>query len=255
MKSQPSVAIVIPMYQSVIQKDEKKSLTAWKKYLSQYNTYIVCPDDVVSPIKQAKVVHFEKKYFASVQSYSELLLTSFFYEHFKKYDYILIYQLDAVVYSNDLLFWMKKKYDYIGAPWWSSFIGFLSSPLGKRKLVGNGGLSLRKVSSMIDVLNRVKKVARTSSLSRKDILIHFLFSVFIGKSRGKWLPTSAEQYPFNEDGFWSFEAQKYLKTFKVPSFSEAHLFAVETHPDLSMKYLQGKKPFGCHAWKKYHASF
>ena len=68
MKSQPSVAIVIPMYQSVIQNDEKKSITAWKKYLSHYDTYIVCPEDVVSPLKQTKALHFEKKYFVSVQS-------------------------------------------------------------------------------------------------------------------------------------------------------------------------------------------
>ena len=62
---------------------------------------------------------FENKNFTSRNSYSKLLLSSKFYERFSDYDYMLIYQLDCLIFSNDLKKWTDLNYDYIGAPWFA----------------------------------------------------------------------------------------------------------------------------------------
>jgi hypothetical protein len=64
---------------------------------------------------------------------------------------MLIYQLDAWVFKDDLMKWCNKGYDYIGAPW---FEDFGSYEKGKKLWrVGNGGFSLRKIKYFCKVLS------------------------------------------------------------------------------------------------------
>jgi hypothetical protein len=85
-----------------------------------------------------------------------------FYEPFAKdYEYLLIYQLDAFLLSNRVIEFCDLGYDYYGAPWIKGFsqLRFLFNRwpirLGTRRFhVGNGGLSLRKISSTLDLLKR-----------------------------------------------------------------------------------------------------
>src|ERR1044071_9510110 len=82
-----------------------------------------------------------------------------FYRAFEEYDYILIYQLDCLVFSNALEAWCHKGYDYIGAPWFerwhqlrserSAYPDEIVEGFGA---VGNGGFSLRNVRAALDVL-------------------------------------------------------------------------------------------------------
>lgn len=44
------------------------------------------------------------------------MLEADFYRRFGKYKYMLIYQLDAFVFSDKLLDFCEMGYDYIGAP-------------------------------------------------------------------------------------------------------------------------------------------
>ena len=73
-------------------------------------------------------------------TYSALLKMPQLWEHFKDWSHVLIYQTDACIMRriDDVYF----NYDYIGSPWeqnnqWTTFNA------------GNGGFSLRSVSSMI----------------------------------------------------------------------------------------------------------
>src|SRR5690606_24654874 len=101
-------------------------------------------------------------------------------------------------------------------------------PTGKKPLfnlsnrlvnkVGNGGFSLRKISSH----------------KRWSFLTRFLF---------KWLPK-------NEDIIWSL-----FVPFKKPSSREALLFAFELQPSRSFELTNHQLPFGCHAWQKYEHGF
>lgn len=78
----------------------------------------------------------------STDGYSKLLTSPAFW-HFLNADHVLIFQTDSVLCSlspwsvHDFL-----KYDYVGAPWLVSYEGVT---------IGNGGLSLRKVSTMLTI--------------------------------------------------------------------------------------------------------
>lgn len=77
------------------------------------------------------------------QAYSRVLVSAHFWAMLRT-QYVLIFQLDSVLCAmspwkvHDFL-----EYDYIGAPWIDRFNGMD---------VGNGGLSLRKVKTMIHII-------------------------------------------------------------------------------------------------------
>lgn len=248
-----SVAIVIPYYKKQLSSAEKVSLSHYRRYLSHYPTFCICAENFVAtpPFPSER---FADHYFENVRSYSQLLLTPAFYERFSRFTYILIYQLDALVLSDQLKTWCAKNYDYVGAPWWRSVTGFLTSPDGQFRVAGNGGFSLRKVASHLAVLHNLSQIAAHKRASLNQARLAFIQKLIAGQTRRRWL-TAAEDYPFNEDGFWSFEAKKYVPSFKIPTFKEALAFAIETQPQKSLEMLEGSLPFGIHAWEKYDKEF
>lgn len=84
------------------------------------------------------------------QEYSDLLITDTrFYDHIPT-ETFLIFQTDTMIFKkhrnliNNFL-----KYDYVGAPWpWN--------PTNDENNVGNGGLSLRKKSKMLEIIEKEK---------------------------------------------------------------------------------------------------
>ena len=105
---------------------------------------------------------YAAQHFVSVQSYNDLVLSTAFYEPFaQEYDFLLLYQLDAFLLSNRILEFCKQGYDYYGAPWKIGFpqYRFVMNRwpfrINTRRFhVGNGGLSLRKIASTLDLLKR-----------------------------------------------------------------------------------------------------
>lgn len=81
----------------------------------------------------------------TIQEYNRLLVSKEFYDKIPT-EVFLIFQTDTMICSeykdklNDFI-----KYDYVGAPF-----GHLNS------LVGNGGLSLRRKSKMLEIINKCK---------------------------------------------------------------------------------------------------
>lgn len=77
-------------------------------------------------------------WFNSDINYNKLCLKNDFYFPFvNNYEYMLIYQLDAFIFKDELHYWCNKEYDYIGG---FDAVGWFS------KYAFNGGLSLRKLS-------------------------------------------------------------------------------------------------------------
>jgi len=78
----------------------------------------------------------------SINEYNELLYSEKFYEPIET-DMFLIFQTDALI-SNTYKEYVYKflHYDYVGAPWKAT------------NQVGNGGLSLRKKSKMLELLKK-----------------------------------------------------------------------------------------------------
>jgi hypothetical protein len=238
------VKILIPVHRNTLTNEEWKSLSRCINVLGHYHVSLVIPQSLDARVifSRYPTLHketFPDEYFQGIEGYNRLMLSEEFYERFSDTTYILIYQLDAWVFRDELDFWMKKGYDYAGAPWvkkpkYSSWYyplfvkirtSVLRKPLKSNQLSGksgNGGLSLRKVSSHLEVVK-----------SRKEEI-------------QKQLTHAEKSDLFNEDVFWSLENPG----FKYPSYEEALQFAWDQHPEICLKQAGGKIPFGCHGWSK-----
>ncbi|MDB5089551.1 MAG: hypothetical protein JWR09_3545, partial [Mucilaginibacter sp.] len=117
MKQAYKVAVIIPFYRNTILAYEEIALQQCEKILSGYPKIAIKPRSLVLPeaIKKytfSNVINFEDKYFNNVQGYNNLMLSDVFYSTFLEYDYILIHQLDAFVFKDDLMYWCEQGYDY-----------------------------------------------------------------------------------------------------------------------------------------------
>jgi len=240
--------IVIPVYKEYFGELEEKSFLQCCKVLKDYEIVIVHPEGLVCAYLTEKYNNlsfksFSKLYFATIDGYNELLLSSIFYESFLDSEYMLIYQLDAFVFRDDLMKWCQKGYDYIGAPWIATSTDsfgmnifnkvarlFRSKKKNAREQtffkVGNGGFSLRKVASH-------HNIAKQQQQFIKDVLNE----------------TDKKIYAI-EDVFWSLKAIEFDPNFKIPDYKEAVYFAIDRKPNLAMKLTNNELPFGCHAINK-----
>lgn len=224
------VAVVIPVYRTEPDSSELKSFVQCLTVLGNYPIILVVPygfnaqhyEEIAG--KKIECAYFGNRYFRSTISYSRLLVSPSFYKRFSAYKYILIYQLDAWVFRDELSNWCSKDFDYIGAPWLE--VPPFSSKrkpiinLSKRLYlkVGNGGLSLRKVKT------------------------HYRWA--------PWLSFIFMFIPKNEDVLWTL-----FVPFKKPGYKEALAFAFEMNASKAFAINGNKLPFACHAWKKYEPNF
>jgi hypothetical protein len=227
------IVVVIPVYKEGMTDLECKVLEQCAGILGRYDVVVVHPEGLAVSIYKAVVLHaqavsFEDRYFTGTAGYNKLLISDSFYQAFAKYQYLLIYQLDAWVFEDSLLEWCNKGYDYIGAPWieeptrgrTSCLISFTKLCLGK---VGNGGLSLRKVSTHLRIAKQLR-----------------------------WLTCF---YRYNEDVFWSILVPIIFRSYRKPTVQEALEFAFEYKPRESYERIGNKLPFGCHAWERTDREF
>ena len=146
------VAIVVPVYREILTKSEEIAYKQLFAVLGEYDIFFACPEGLnASYIKKNMALFFNKNFFASILDYNRLMLSLSFYQVFKQYEFILIYQLDALVFSDKLTWFCNLKYDYIGAPW---LTGCITQVKGQLQYihVGNGGLSLRNVEACTKLL-------------------------------------------------------------------------------------------------------
>jgi len=247
------IVVIIPVYQNNISEDESLSMRLAAKFLSSYSVIFIAPEGFDSQRKYNQLLlgswkYFPEEYFKSPSTYSKLMLSSFFYKSFSEYGYMLIYQLDGLVLNRSLEYWCSLGYSYIGAPLRFSALGLLCHQERKFfEVVGNGGISLRKISDFYKLLHDRETLDKNTFS-----WLYFIASILSGKTAKKWMNVSPKKYPFNEDGYWSFEAEKYDKNFSVAPLDIAAQFSLERFPSyFSRKYLEGELPFAAHAWKKY----
>ncbi|WP_345955378.1 DUF5672 family protein [Mucilaginibacter sp. PAMB04168] len=78
-----------------------------------------------------------------------------FYERFSQYEYLLTCHMDAFVFKDELEKWFQMDYEYIGAviydPTYDLNNTFFRRITGltNPEYFGNGGFSLKKVSSFL----------------------------------------------------------------------------------------------------------
>ena len=265
--SQHRAAVVVPHYREELTADEELSLRHLRHFLGGYDKFLVVPDRLRFELPDFKTARFPDRFFHSTATYSALLLSADFYRAFEAYEYVLIYQLDALVFSDRLAEWCARGLDYIGAPWLPGPGAFVSEPA-----VGNGGFSLRRVESFLRVAespgfaSELEKY-RDALVEAAPLAVRALHLPRKALRRARLLGTDrraildAAQNPkdpgerLNEDCFWSFRAQRYYPAFRVASVREALAFAFEVAPRRCYELNENRLPFGCHAWNKYDRQF
>ena len=122
------VAIVTPVYRLPLEEDEKLCLHSIAMHLHAYDHVLVVPIKLIRDIQRIgqgkRIIPFNNEYFKNISGYNNLLLSADFYELFEEYEYILIAQLDSLVFSDQLGMWCEKGWDFIGAPWMKNY-GYL----------------------------------------------------------------------------------------------------------------------------------
>lgn len=233
------VRIVIPVYKGSLTRNERASLKQCVKVLSSYSITLVCHKALdlsayFAEYSDFKVEFFNLSYFENIRGYNKLLLSREFYHRFRNSKYLLIYQLDAWVFRDELIYWCSKGYDYIGAPWidinvfnwlklkiYPKYLYYMHLFFGKGKFlskVGNGGFSLRKVNTFI-------------------INLH-IFGF------------AAKNWKANEDSFYSHFVKTFNPFFKIAPFTTALRFSFDIFPQKAYDLNNNELPLGCHAWEK-----
>ena len=223
-----SYVTIVPIYKAHPSKADVFALLQLRA-LDIKNVILMCPEGLDLQVyfnlwPDLLVERFESKHFLSVQTYNNLMLDAAFYERFSpQYEWMLISQPDAFLFSNQISHFCSLGYDYYGAPWLKGFpkYRFLFNrwPIRinpGRFYVGNGGLSLRKLNSTIDLLHR-----RKNHMSKTF---------------------------FMEDVFFGYWGSRDRHFHACPADIGA-AFSCETFPEYWIK-LTGKFPMGTHNFER-----
>ncbi len=238
------VKILVPIYQTDLNEYEWFSLRHNLQVLAHWPVVFVRPRSVdISPVLShfpgTTQEAFDDKYFADIAGYNRLMLSADFYRRFQDVDYILVCQLDAYIFEDQLEQWCRCGYDYVGAPWtvpmhfrlpllkqWRQWF-HSKCRTEKDYKVGNGGLSLRKVASHLRVTQQ----------------LHDAIEEHLAKPR-HWA---------NEDLFLSLEVNKHGALFSYPTYEQALQFSFDRYPAVCYRDNGRCLPFACHGWYKGEA--
>lgn len=240
-----TVKVVIPIYRTEIKDWERDALANTMKILAAYPIVFLKPteldiSELTETYPQATVMSVTSEWLGTrngISGYNKMMMSEEFYNLFPDTTYILICHLDAWIFRDELLQWCKEGYDLVAAPWptrprythfplkqYLQLQKFLS---GSRKNIriqmyghiGNGGLSLRKVSAFAQACKRYTKE----------------IDYYLSKS---------DDGMYYEDIFWALVP----KEFNYPSAQTALQFAYDLKPKLCHQLNHQQLPMGCHGF-------
>ncbi|MDB5280351.1 MAG: hypothetical protein JWR61_5306 [Ferruginibacter sp.] len=259
------VVVVIPVYNPNPSASELFSFKQCFNILNQYPIIILAPDNMdlkkyEDTVAGFKTISIPPVWQSGLLEYNKLKVSTFFYELFKEYEYLLTYELDAFVFKNELQYWWKRSFDYIGAPWFEG----LASPISNNIIgVGNSGFSLRNVQSCLRILKRIHylKSLRTFWFkSRLQALIRFS-TILSGLKTYFHIQSISEldqlffDNELNEDFYWTRAVAKAFDDYRVAPIDDACKFSFDANPAFLFKRNKGELPFGCHAWERHEPEF
>ncbi len=223
------VAVIIPIYQLEMTPAEQFSLRQGIATLAAYPIIIIKPqslyiESISNEFTHIQSISFDDAYFVNVAGYNRLLTSAQFYKRFLNYQFILIYQLDALIFRDELVEWCNQNFDYVGAPKVPE--QSKKAYFNTKKTLLNGGLSLRKVASCLRL------------------------TIWYRRFFGQW--------PGNEDMLFSMNATRLIifrGLMNLPTWEQALPFAFEDEPQRCLELNHNQLPFGCHAWERYDKRF
>lgn len=189
-KKSSDCIIIIPLYKDYLYEYEEMSLKQCIKVLSEnhdilfinhksldiyklFNNYNISTDTIKNNIECLNWV-FDDYYFESVDNFNSILCNTGFYNMLleNNYTYMLLYELDAFVFYDNLQYWLDKDYDYIGAFAFDNYYNIdnvnkdtifnkhnttldnkTENQYTDKKYLMNGGVALFRISYCIDIIN------------------------------------------------------------------------------------------------------
>ena len=233
------IAIIVPIYKPDIDVVTEYSITKLFNVLSTKNrdVFFVSSKDMskenyinlTNKLTENYVYWIDEKpeYFKSKETYSKMLMSYDFWKRFESYEYALIYQTDCLLLKDNLDTWASLGYDYIGAPILGSGSDWKHIPC-----VGNGGLSLRKVSTFMYITN-----------PNGEFLEEF-------KDEIEEICSKNKVYVDYEDLYFSDLIPSLWCGFKKPNYKIAAKFAFDRNPNLALQ-ITNTLPDGIHWFDKY----
>ena len=115
------VTIVVPIYKPTLSEYEEISFKQLFKVLGNHRIVIFKPisldlSNLLSNYPPCETESFSDHYFKGIAGYNRLMMAEEFYSRFNDSEYILIYQLDAYAFKDELIDWCMKGYDYMEHP-------------------------------------------------------------------------------------------------------------------------------------------
>lgn len=258
------MAVVVPMSnRSELTAEEEISFKHLIRFLGKYDKYLVIPKSLQVNFPGFGIKRFDNKFFGSAAAHSKLLLSPTFYNAFTDYRFMLIYHLDALVFSDQLTQWCEMDFDFIGPPWIKhEEAPYAGHPVYEGK-VGNGGFSLRKIHSFQRVIYSRKYSIDLSEYWNRFYASKPKYTQYLNlpkrilkrlkiRNNARW---EMSKYKHNEEAFWANRATHYYPEFTIPSVETALRFGFECVPRYCFEKNNFTLPFGCHAWQKYDRDF
>ena len=123
MKSDKELcAVIIPFYEEKLSEKQLNVIKHNVNILKKWPIHFVVPIlinytlRIYYQVKNTKVESFDDNYFRSIAGYNKLLTNLEFYKQFESYEFILICQLDVIVFKDEIKKWCSQNYSYVGAP-------------------------------------------------------------------------------------------------------------------------------------------
>jgi len=258
-----SQVVIIPLYKSNPSDNELASFVQCNKILKSHDICIIAPygfkpDMYLHAIDGTVDIEcFAPHYFSSIEEYSELMKSFELYHRFRRYDYILVYQLDAWVFADELEYWCSLGYDYIGAPWLKGYSSFERDC--DKIYVGNGGLSLRRTKKFLEITNPRTLLASPKEIFQQYFKHWYNLPLCMAKCLGyhnKIKRYSDQFWGINEDYYFCVLLSSYSNVkLKMPDIMEAAMFSFDENPETLYEMTGNKLPFACHAWEKNNPDF
>ncbi len=232
-----TVIVLVPIYKVTLEPFEQYSLDVSIATLAAQRILFIGPQGLDLAWYMARYpgvgfVPFDPVHFQSIPGYNRLLLSAAFYQRFAEHEHMLILQTDAIVLRDELAWWCAQAFDYVGAPWPDGVelfvnLGRFEGDRGRRvrAMVGNGGLSLRRIAKHIALLQEFPEAVDYFQRSG-----------------------SSEDLFFSLMGTLSAD-------FVIPNEITASRFAMELKPAMYFAANGGRAPMGGHAWWKYDLAF
>ena len=241
----PRLKVIIPIYRAALKAEEAEALDNNIRRLARRDIVLLKPHGLdISHIEakypQAETLGVSTEWLGTkrgIAGYNAMMMSADFYRMFSDTDFILVCHIDAWIFRDDLDRWMAQPVDHVAAPWvtWPIYSHFPFRQLMELRRnivpetrmlrsdtyghVGNGGLSLRRVSAFIAACENHAVEARAFIEARNSM--------------------------HNEDVFFALAATE----LRTPSVRDAMTFAFDVKPAVCYREIGRQLPMGCHGYR------